>query len=123
MGFRYPVQIERTTGGTWNEDGNWSDGTVETLTIRASVQPLNGKEYTQVQPEGDHTVNAVKVYSSVPLLPDRESTQEADVVLWQGSRFRVVQCDAFQSGVIPHYKSYALEVISRNAASTEKADP
>ncbi len=113
MGFRKPVEIERRSGGAWNDDGEWTGGKAEVLTISASVQPLNQKEYTQIAPEGDHTVRAVKVYTAVELYTDREPDREADVIHWQGARWKVVQCDPFQMGVINHYKVYALEVIDR----------
>lgn len=121
MGFRKPVLIERREGGTWTDSGKWIAGYSDTIRIYASVQPLNMKEYTAVQPEGGHTVRAVKVYSSVELFTDREPQQEADILLWQGSRWKVVQCDAYRSGVLNHYKSYALEVIDR-AAGTQNSD-
>lgn len=113
MGFRRPVQIERSTGGAWTKDGTWMKGTVSTVTVSASVQPLNAKEYTMIQPEGDHTVRAVKIYTDTALFPAKEPGTEADVLLWRGIRWRIVQCDPFQSGVISHFRAYALEVTDR----------
>lgn len=121
MGLRYPVTIERKTGGRWNADGLWEDGTAETMTISASVQPLNAREYTAIALEGNHTVRGVKIYTDVELYTDREKVREADVLLWQNARWKVVQCDPFQSGVISHFRAYALEVIDRDENDEETA--
>lgn len=121
MGFRYPVTIERKTGGRWNADGEWEGGSADTLTISASVQPLSAREYTFIAPEGDHTVRGVKLYTDVELYTDREKDWEADVLLWRDARWKVVQCDPFQSGVISHFRAYALEVIDRDGHDEETA--
>lgn len=113
MGFRKKVTVRRKTGGGWRDDGTWNEGTEETLSLFASVQPLSAKEYAQVQPEGDHTVRAVKIYTDTELFPAREPDREADRVRWQGAEWQIVQCDPFQSGVISHYRAYALEVMDR----------
>ena len=36
----------------------------------------------------------------------------ADIVQYLGRRFLVIQCDAYQSGVISHYRAYAKEVLA-----------
>lgn len=121
MGFRKPVQIMRKSVGKWNDDGIWAPGTEETMTISASVQPLRSSEYTAIDPEGNHTVRGVKAYTDTELYTDREKDREADVILWRGSRWKVVQCDSFQSDVISHFRAYALEVIDRGQNHEETA--
>lgn len=118
MGFRRKQTIERLSHGQWRDDGTWQPGERQEMTIMASVQPLNDKDYTQIQADGMHTSRSVKIYTSTELYPDRDSSsiagmgvdhQEADRIIWLGRRWKVVQCDAYQSGVISHYKAIALE--------------
>lgn len=118
MGFRRPVTIERTSLGTIDDNGRYQKGTMTTLTIQASVQPLSLREQaTIVGPDGARNVSYVKIYTDTPLIPQSAAKGQgdgdmADVVQYLGRRFLVTQCDAFQSGVISHYRAYAKEVLA-----------
>lgn len=109
--FRRPIKVFRTTG----KPERMSNGYLvypepQEITIKASVQPLRATEQ-DVLPENVRTCRAVKVYSSEELLQANQSNgQKADEFEWLGKRWVVVGCDAFQSGVISHYKAYAVEV-------------
>lgn len=120
MGFRKPVKILRRAVGSVGDDGYYVPGTEQELTIFASVQPLNANEYTQIAADGARNVRYIKAYTNTPLYPAKEAgwantedsgPWEADTILWQGSRFQVIQCDPYQSGVISHYKAIAQEVM------------
>lgn len=118
MGFRRPVTIERTSLGTIDDNGRYQKGTMTTLTIRASVQPLSLREQaTIVGPDGARNVSYVKIYTDTLLIPQSAAKGQgdaamADVVQYLGRRFLVTQCDAFRSGVINHYRAYAKEVLA-----------
>lgn len=118
MGFRRPVTIERTSMGTIDDNGRYQKGTMTTLTIQASVQPLSLREQaTIVGPDGARNVSYVKIYTDTPLIPQSAANGQgeptmADVVQHLGRRFLVTQCDAFQNGVISHYRAYAKEVLA-----------
>lgn len=118
MGFRRPVTIERTSLGTIDENGRYQKGTTTTLIIRASVQPLSLREQsTIISPDGARNVSYVKIYTDTPLIPQSAASGQgeatkADVVRHLGRRFLVIQCDAYQSGVISHYRAYAKEVLA-----------
>lgn len=118
MGFRRPVTIERTSLGTIDENGRYQKGTTATLTIQASVQPLSIREQsTIVGPDGARNVSYVKIYTQSPLIPQSAAKGQgeptmADIVQYLGRRFLVIQCDAYQSGVISHYRAYAKEVLA-----------
>lgn len=108
--------LRRVTGsGYYDDDGIWVEGNSEgEITIKASVQPLNMQE-TAALAEGERTMNTVKIYTSTELYPAKEGIggrrpQEPDLLLWNGKRWRVIACAAYQSGVISHYKAYAQEV-------------
>lgn len=118
MGFRRPVTIERTSLGTIDDNGRYQKGTTTTLTIQASVQPLSIREQsTIVGPDGARNVSYVKIYTDTPLIPQSAASGQgeatkADVVQHLGRRFLVTQCDAYQNGVISHYRAYAKEVLT-----------
>ena len=84
----------------------------------ASVQPLNKDEksqYVDTEPQGGRQANLVKVYTDTELYPAKQMTsangeRESDVLLWQGRLWRCIDCDAFQSGVISHYRAVFQEI-------------
>ena len=119
--FRKPLTVFRYSGGYYDSDGYWQDGTVEEITIAASVQPLSVgevKNYTNVLPQGAFTFLMVALYSDEPFLPEKqgsESTamQKADIVLWRGRRMKIIRCEPWQNDVINHYRSVAQEIEDR----------
>lgn len=118
MGFRRSVTIERTSLGTIDDNGRYQKGTTTTLTIQASVQPLSLREQsTIISPDGARNVSYVKIYTDTPLITQSAAKGQveptmADIVQYLGRRFLVIQCDAYQSGVISHYRAYAKEVLT-----------
>lgn len=117
MSFRRPVRVLRQSAGSYGDDGRYTKGTSSELSIMASVQPMGAQDYTIVGQEGGRSVSYVKVYTDVYLRPQRASEagadgQDADIIEWQGRCFMVIQCDAYQSGVISHYRAYAKEVLA-----------
>ena len=125
--FRKKQTVQRVTGGYYDDDGMWNEGTAEEFTIMASVQPLNADEksqYTDMQPEGATNYNAVKIYSSTPLQVEKQAEednagQEADILLWRGRRWKVVNCEEWQSDVINHFRMVAWEVGAIEAGNQE----
>jgi hypothetical protein len=118
VSFRTKQTVERVTGGYYDDDGMWQDGEAETIEIIASVQPLNSDEraqYVEMLPEGATNYNAVKIYSNTALQVEKQEQdgnagQEADVLLWRGKRYKVVNCEESQSNVISHFRMVAWEV-------------
>lgn len=112
MSFRKLVTITRRTGGAYGDDGRWTPGMPEDISILASVQPLNYRDYSEIQADGVRTRRAVKIYTDTELFPARPGiSQEADILNWQGTRWEIVQCDPYQMQVISHFKAYALEAV------------
>ncbi len=111
--FRKPYTVIRRSPGNY-VDGYWVEGVETNITIKASVQPLKVSEI-EALPEGKRSSSAVKIYSDDKLMAAKQATEEsqavsADILLYAGSRWEIVACAAYQSGVIPHYKAYAVEV-------------
>lgn len=118
MSFRSKQTVERTTGGYIDDDGMWNDGQAETFEIIASVQPLNADEkaqYVEMRPEGATNYNAVKIYSNTALQVQKQAQgdiagQEADILLWRGKRYKIINCEEWQSNVISHFRMVGWEV-------------
>ncbi len=109
--FRKPIKVWRyTEPAVLGKDGRFTIAEPTEITIKASVQPLKATEM-EALPEGRRGSRAVKVYSDTELLMvDQQSGQQPDQFEWLGRRYEVVGCDAYQSGVINHYRAYAVEV-------------
>lgn len=111
--FRKPYTITRYAPGQY-VDGDWQDGENTTLTVLASVQPLNMKEVDAL-PEGKRNSAAIKIYSDTELQPAEQATADreavsADRISYLGSQWEITACTPHQAGVIPHYKSYAVKL-------------
>ena len=100
--------------GHWSDDGEWISGGEAVGTISASCQPLNQNEQAQyIKPSagGESIYGALKLYSATPLRTSKQETaQEADEIEYIGRRYKVVDVQPYQSGLINHYKMIALEV-------------
>lgn len=109
--FRRPIKIWRyAEKPVLGDDGRYTIADPTEMSIQASLQPLKATEMDAL-PEGRRGCRAVKVYSDTELLMvDQQSGQQPDQFEWLGRRYEVVGSDAFQSGVINHYRAYAVEV-------------
>ena len=114
MFFRKPVQVLRSASGSYDDDGNWQDGTQQVLEVVANVQPLNAREneqYTEILAGGNRTVSMVKIYTNAILLTDAQMTgQKADVLLWLGKRYKIAMAEEWQSNIISHFRYIGVEV-------------
>ena len=107
---RHKVTYHHKADGTW-QDGMWVEGEDTTDTFIASVQPANDKDFISPELAGESINNTIKLYSDIPLQTSRQGTnQNADIVEHLGRLYKVISCEAYQSGIIPHYKMIAREV-------------
>lgn len=111
--FRKQYTIIRRSPGSY-VDGYWVEGAETNIAIKASVQPLKVSEI-EALPEGKRSSAAIKIYSDSKLLPAKQATEttaatSADLLQYDDSIWEIVACAAYQSGVIPHYKAYGVEV-------------
>jgi len=127
--FRKPVAVLRHTGGYYDNDGYWHDGETSDIVILASVQPLDQQQqshYTQMLGEGAFTSNMVSLFSDEPFLADKQGeqglTQEADVIVWRGTRWKIIHCEAWQSDVINHFRSVAQEIEERTVSDNDEGN-
>lgn len=114
MFFNRTVQILRSSAGQYDDDGNWQDGTQQTMDVIANVQPLNAREneqYTSILAGGNRTISMVKVYTNAILLTDAQMTgQKADILLWLGKQYKIAMAEEWQSNIISHYRYIGVEV-------------
>lgn len=96
--FRTAVAVGVTvtyTGNGRDELGVWVEGVVQDTTIKASVQPLSGKDY-QLLLEGDRKKEAYEVYtktaiSNEQLIIFRDKTFEINrIEIWAGYYYAII---------------------------------
>lgn len=114
MFFNRKVQILRSASGSYDDDGNWQDGTQQVLEVIANVQPLNTREieqYTEILAGGNRTVSMVKIYTNAILLTDVQMTgQTADILVWRGKHYKIAMKEEWQSNIISHFRYIGVEV-------------
>lgn len=110
--FRKPLTVKRHAAGSY-VGGFWTEGSVNPLTIQASVQPASQADM-QLLPEGRRITSAYRLYTDDTLLLAK-GNQQADRVVVQGEDYEVLAEAHWDNGVLPH-KSY---VVSRIVEGTE----
>lgn len=87
--FQTPLHITRTAPGTTNDDGVFIPGLPQDFDIMACTQPAKPADMIAQYPEGERQVNAIKIYSPVPILMADGNGQQSDILIWQGQPYRV----------------------------------
>ena len=104
-----PIQIERTSPGSWVK-GRWVEGLTTVINIEANVQPMRGHELV-VLPEADRTKDSIKVYSVEHIDTVEDVKQEqADVVIWNGKRYKAIKSMQYQMGILNHTKTICVRL-------------
>ena len=88
--------------------GNWVEGGVEEIEIKANVQPLGYRD-SLLLPESERTKASIKIYSAEEILGAREGKEatDADEVEWEGYLWKVFRVHNYKMGVLNHYKAIA----------------
>ena len=109
MSFRKPFSVKRTVAGSY-VNGVYVEGAETTITIQASVQPVSGQDLVAI-PEGRRASDMVKIYTDSDLFGqgDAGSGQSPDRLTYRGADYEIYTKDVNQSGVINHYKYYAIK--------------
>ena len=100
------VRRVRHQPGTYVK-GRWQEGAETEIAIKASVQPVTGKEL-QMLPQTFMSRATIKVYSVDELFQgSREAGQSPDSIIWRDKRYEVnvVEDWSEQGG---YYKAFAL---------------
>ncbi len=85
-----PLQVERRGPPTPNAYGGFDAATPVVLTVNPiSAHNLDGRDLQQL-PEAERTTETVEFYTQTRLF-STEDGQAADVVLYNGRRFRIIR--------------------------------
>ena len=99
--FRKDLTVKRKTAGSY-VNGFWVAGTDTTLTIKASVQPLSGKDI-ELLPEGKRLAGGYKLFTNDTLKVAIEGTgQDGDIVSIYGFDYEVVGQEVWTNNLINH---------------------
>lgn len=69
-------------------NGRWKEGTPETISVKASIQALNGREHAAL-PEGVRDREAVEIFTRVELHGTADGAN-SDIVNYRGRKWRIV---------------------------------
>ena len=88
--FACLLTVERRAG-SYDDEGIWQETALDTFTVQAAVQPATSEDLDQTG-HGERIDGGIKLYTTSEL---RSSTSqppaEADVILYQGNRWKVTK--------------------------------
>ncbi len=96
-----PYTISRPSDGTWSF-GKYTQGTPTSHTIRASIQPVSGKELDQL-PEGDRFKSHIEIYTE-------NSIYVKDVITYKDEKFEVIRVSDYSDYCLEHYEALAIRI-------------
>lgn len=104
------VKITRRDLGYFNM-GRWVEGTPYEIEVDANVQPMQYKDLMQLD-ESDRTKEWIKLFSREEVRTAREGDcgWEADVIEWEGDKYKVMKSRHFVMGVLDHYAVMAARI-------------
>lgn len=103
------ITVQRASAGI-RVKGRWISGSTVDIPIEANVQPMRGHELV-VLPEADRTKESIKVYCSETLQTIEEVNQEeADIIIWNGKKFRATKTMSYKMGVLDHTKTICVRL-------------
>lgn len=106
--FRKAFTGTRTTAPT-NVKGRFTPGTASAINFTASVQPVSGNDLESL-PEGVREQGMYRLYTSFQLRTINQTTKEpADIIDFDGKKYKIVFLQPWQNNVINHYKAFMAE--------------
>lgn len=109
-----------------NEYGEYENSPEEEITeIRGSIQPLNWKERTLMNKdgEGNDLITYYKLYTppNVVLKTKGNKTGHTQTILFNGEEFEIVSKDQYMSGLIKHNK-YILQQLTKEGEEEDASE-
>jgi hypothetical protein len=103
--------VERRIGqGTTDDAGHYTKPGVTTVTIAASIQPAGGSSNLQDEKQGRYNTDKITIYTTGTLYTVDAVADQADVVTYNGDRYRVVGVEEFR--VISNHNRYTAEKVT-----------
>lgn len=81
----------RRMGGTFENEGEFTIEANNTVTMVGAVQPANGGEKAQFQPQGDQHKALIKVYCG-KRLRKADGLIQSDIIAHCGADYKVIEC-------------------------------
>ena len=111
--FRKPFTVSRKAPGTY-VNGRWVEGVETEIGIQASQQPATASEQ-QTLPEGRRKGETFKYYTDTELYAATQADNDieaksGDIIITSRGNYEVIDCRVHQSGVVNHYKVFAVKV-------------
>lgn len=112
--FKRKVQLIRSESGFYDDNGMYHKPTANETAIDANVQPATELD-VEMLPDGARTFRIVKLFTNEILYSGQQKANgiqgcEADIIVVDGVQYIVKMCNAYMSGVLPHYESLAVEL-------------
>lgn len=110
--FGKDYTVTRQASGSYNAAGDFVAGVNSTITVKASCQPVQGRE-RELLPEGSRQKQVWKLYTTTELKTNRGPTPtRGDIFTINGEKFEVIDCQDFTthnspSNQITYYKAIA----------------
>ena len=109
-----------------NEYGEYENSPEEEIKeIRGSIQPLNWKERTLMNKdgEGNDLITYYKLYTppNVVLRTKGNKTGHTQTILFNGEEFEIVSKDQYMSGLIKHNK-YILQQLTKEGEEEDASE-
>lgn len=99
----------RTTAGEL-VNGRWVEGSTESLSFKANVQPVSYEELQRL-PEGLRDKDMILLFTTTELrTANQKNGTSPDYITWLDRSYQVQKVSAFQMGVSDHYEVYAMRV-------------
>ena len=100
------LSVIRQPAGSW-VNGRYESGTPTNISIVGNIQPLPRGIRTKLNPEGDLTTGAYMLFTNDMVRQKREGVggYEADIVVWNGDQYEVVQAYQYGMGPLDHYEA------------------
>ena len=112
ISFEKKINLKRTMVGTY-KGGFYEKGSIENLTLMATVQPHFFREVDKL-PEGRQVSDAIKIYTEEKLI-SKNGKYQSDIVNYKGLFYEVFQVkDYSDNDILPHFKCIALLVNEEN---------
>ena len=122
------VQRDRKDASGYDTAGDWTPGTITSVSIDAVVHPITGSTNLSERmiQEIDNNRNRkwVVIYSppfdseATPEVAWRTSSEagqfEADIMVYNGDRYEIAMVDEWEAGVLDHIKAIAKRLDARD---------
>ena len=99
-------------GGAYQSDGTYLEGALSTRTVSGTIQPMSFKECLAFS-DGSRNSGYVKIYCNEKLNARERGESSGGFVSYGGEIFRIVAEQAYQNGIMAHWR-YVANLVPAN---------